>query len=316
MSLKKIIRNLKYLSKYNLEEVIVKMDVINAMLDNVNYEVIDNINKQAIKLPKIKDRFETLDAICKSNLSVCRYGDGECMLMHEESIPFQKYEPKLAERLREIISSKDENTMVCLADFLGSLDVYTDVNKIYWRKYLHEAREKIYKYIDFDKQYYDACVTRPYINYLDKSRTKEFYDKFKKIWQNKDIVIVEGEQSRLGINNDLFTETKSIKRILAPVEDAFSVYDELLAECLKQPKDKLFLVSLGPTATVLAFDLTQHGYRAIDTGHLDIEYEWFLAGAQKRTKIKGKYVLEAGGASKGEFKDDVYEQQIVKVIKK
>ena len=41
------------------------------------------------------------------------------------------------------------------------------------------------------------------------------------------------------------------------------------------PKDKLFILALGPMATVLAYDLARLGYRALDLGHIDIEYEWF-----------------------------------------
>jgi hypothetical protein len=37
--------------------------------------------------------------------------------------------------------------------------------------------------------------------------------------------------------------------------------------------DKLILIALGPTATVLAYDLAKKGYQAIDIGHLPSCYE-------------------------------------------
>ena len=40
------------------------------------------------------------------------------------------------------------------------------------------------------------------------------------------------------------------------------------------PKSVLFLVALGPTATVLAYDLSKIGYQAIDIGHIDISFVW------------------------------------------
>ena len=40
----------------------------------------------------------------------------------------------------------------------------------------------------------------------------------------------------------------------------------------------MILIALGPTATVLAYDLAKAGYWALDIGHLDLEYEWFLKG--------------------------------------
>lgn len=60
-----------------------------------------------------------------------------------------------------------------------------------------------------------------------------------------------------------------------------------------KPEDILFVLALGSTAKLLTYDLTAKGYRAVDVGHLDIEYEWFLRGAQEKIAISGKYVNEA-----------------------
>ncbi|MBU4465609.1 MAG: DUF1792 domain-containing protein, partial [Actinobacteria bacterium] len=35
---------------------------------------------------------------------------------------------------------------------------------------------------------------------------------------------------------------------------------------------------LGPTATVLAYDLHRAGYRALDLGHIAKSYDWWLRG--------------------------------------
>ena len=36
----------------------------------------------------------------------------------------------------------------------------------------------------------------------------------KRIWDGKDIVIVEGEKTKLGMGNDLLSNAKSIRRII------------------------------------------------------------------------------------------------------
>lgn len=113
----------------------------------------------------------------------------------------------------------------------------------------------------------------------------------KSIWSEKDVVIVEGAGSRLGVGNDLLNEAKSVKRIICPIKDAFSKYKEILAECLKQDKNSLFIMALGPTATVLAEDLSNNGYRALDMGHLDTAYEAFLRNSNKFVHIEGKIVF-------------------------
>ena len=46
-------------------------------------------------------------------------------------------------------------------------------------------------------------------------------------------------------------------------------------------KKNLILISLGPTATVLAYDLSKLGYQAIDIGHTDLEYELLLRNETK-----------------------------------
>ena len=46
------------------------------------------------------------------------------------------------------------------------------------------------------------------------------------------------------------------------------------------PNEYLILLALGPTATVMAYNLAQKGYQAIDIGHIDIEYEWYRMGAK------------------------------------
>ena len=165
-----------------------------------------------------------------------------------------------------------------------------------------------------DRTYYDAYVTRPYASYLDNNTDapKQRFDALKKIWQGRNLVIVEGEKSRLGIGNDLFAGAKSIVRILGPAEHAFDRYEELLAETKKQGKDKLVLVALGPTATVLAYDLAIEGYQALDIGHVDMEYEWFLAGKGRKTEVKTKYNNEvAGGDQVEDIHDAEYESQII-----
>ena len=62
---------------------------------------------------------------------------------------------------------------------------------------------------------------------------------------------------------------------------------------MEQDKNVLFLIALGPTATVLAYDLFKNGYQAIDAGHVDIEYEWYRMKAKRKVKIPSKYVNEA-----------------------
>lgn len=54
------------------------------------------------------------------------------------------------------------------------------------------------------------------------------------------------------------------------------------------------------------------GYRALDIGHADIEYECFLRKETEKTRIEGKYTSEAlGGEEVSEEVDLEYFRQII-----
>lgn len=123
----------------------------------------------------------------------------------------------------------------------------------------------------------------------------------------------------MGVGNDLFDNVKRINRILCPAVNAFSHYHEIRRMALEKiPKDDLVLIALGPTATVLAYDLFLAGYQAVDIGHADISYEWFLRDVQDpsgRVAITGKYVNEVAYGNEVEDIDDVdYNNQIIAMI--
>ena len=138
-------------------------------------------------------------------------------------------------------------------------------------------------------------ITRFYTAYKDKSKVPNYITKLKSLWQGRNVTIVEGDKSRIGIGNDLLNNSKSIKRILCPSKNAFKLYDKILNSVLKVNKKDLILISLGPTATVLAYDLTKYGYQAIDFGHADIQYEMYLRNVTRIMKIPYKIVDEAPG---------------------
>jgi glycosyltransferase family protein len=265
-----------------------------------------------IKPPTVKTTDETLDKMVNEKYSVSRYGDGEFSLMSGESLLFQPYSEKLRERLEEIIKSKQERHIVCIPNVFESVDWCTEKPKKYWTKYLNLKRSKIYRLLDLEKEYWDALVTRLYIDHKDKSRAKERFSKIKNLWKDRDIVIVEGEKSRLGVGNDLFRNARSIKRIVCPPKDAFSNYSDIFNVVKTHDTSNLILIALGPTATVLAYDLSLCGYQAVDIGHIDIEYEWFLQKVEEKCPVKNKYIGEIeGGTHVEEMTDERYKSEIV-----
>ena len=264
---------------------------------------------------KIKTPEDTIQKIISDNCSITRFGDGEFDMICGVGMKYQKYNQELGKRLKEVLMSNEEGLLVGINNVidLQYSENYNDFANNFWKKWLYDNKFKLLKLLSKNKQYYSSNITRFYIDYKDKSKVGDYVKKLRKIWDKKDVLIVEGEYSRLGVGNDLFDNMNSIQRIICPSENAFELYDEILEEIKKYGKDKMVLLALGPTATVLAYDLYKLGYRAIDIGHIDIEYEWFLRKATEKIKIETKYVTEVKGGENNikNVNDKNYENQII-----
>lgn len=271
--------------------------------------------KDFLKGFKIATPEETIDKIIDDKCSITRFGDGEFDMICNVGMKYQKYNAKLAKRLKEVLDSNEERLLIGINNVidLEYSEKYNDFANNFWKGWLHDNKFKLLKLLSKNKQYYSSNITRFYIDYKDKSGVGEYVKNLRRVWDNQDVVIVEGEYSRLGVGNDLFDNMKSIQRIICPSEDAFDVYDKILNEILKIDKNKMIMLALGPTATVLAYDLYKTGYRAIDIGHVDIEYEWFLRKATEKIKIETKYVTEVKGGENNiqDIKDEKYEKEII-----
>ena len=123
----------------------------------------------------------------------------------------------------------------------------------------------------------------------------------------------------MGVGNDLFDNCKSIERILCPSENAIDRYDDIMDAVLKQPKDKLILLALGPTATALSYDLFKEGYWSVDIGHIDLYYEKYIRNLSllQDVSIPFKYCSwdEIGERRQIEdITDPVYQTQVIERI--
>ena len=268
------------------------------------------------KEPYIVSPEETLKYIWMHKCSVARYGDGEMKLIRGIDMAFQRKDSRMGNRLTQILQGNSKKLIVCLPGVFGNLSAYRDYDRKNWAMHLAKTRSDWYKFINKEIVYYDAFISRFYMPYKDKSRAPEMLKLWKMIWEGRDILIVEGEKTRLGIGNDLFDNVHSIKRVLCPNIGAFAIYDKILNEVRNFSTGNLVLLALGPTATIMAADLSEEGYQAIDVGHIDVEYEWMRGGATEKVAVTNKYVNEAvDGKDIGECEDPEYQKQIVASVK-
>lgn len=263
-------------------------------LDNLNYEIYGESEIIESQSPKIIDVDKTADILLKERKCLARFGDGEFELICKKARPkFQKVDERLAQRLREALNSKEDNLLVAIANDYGRLDQYTDEAAEDIRSYMSKTvRREHMEILDLDRVYYDAFISRPYIIYRDKKGAGKRFANVRRIWNNEDVLIVEGEHTRFGVGNDLLDNAAQISRILVPDQNAFSLYDKIISEVRQQGRNRLILAIIGPTASVLSYDLAKEGYWIIDIGQLDVEYEWYLRGVDKRCDIPYKCVSE------------------------
>ena len=261
---------------------------------------------------QVKGIDETLDYIIENKSSLVRFGDGEINMLAGHSIPYQDYDEELVSIMRDIIGQESrEELVVCLPDAFTDRFRFTSWAIPFWKDHMDHYMD-FYRELCSDSWYGSTFVSRPYIDFEDKSQAKAQFEKLKSIWKNRDLLIVEGVTSRSGVGNDLFDEANSINRIICPSHSAFSRVHEIEQEIEKHATGRLILCMLGPTAKVLAYHLSRKGYQVLDIGHIDSEYEWMKMGAKTKVKFSHKHTAEYNFDQDIEFiEDETYNSQIV-----
>ncbi|RDG21033.1 GT-D fold domain-containing glycosyltransferase [Lacticaseibacillus paracasei] len=276
---------------------------------------------------KVYCTIESSMKIFKKGISLSRYGDGELRWLLDVPVThsFQKNDKLLSERLTDIFEgSTIDNFDIALPELPNRGSGYKLSEQIAWRAFWVRYGNRLKPLIDSSYIYQNSFVTRPYMPYKMRiqSHAVEIFNNLKKSWNNKAILIIEGKYTRFGVGDDLLSNANEVHRIICPDINAFESYKDIHNVALETCQffdlnNLIVLVALGPTATVLCYDLTKQGIQAVDIGHTDIEYSWYRSHARKKESVRGKYVNEAKIPFIGELnqKDEqLYRQQIIKTI--
>lgn len=260
------------------------------------------------KYPEINffDDKTTVDKIINERMSLSRFGDGEFLWMTGEHLnSYQDYSENFSYDLKKSFQSKNKNLLIGIPYGIVNSKECNLHAKMHWKIIKANCYKRILEFADLNKTYCNASITRPYIDYCNYELSTNKFNNLKRIWENRDIVFIEGEKTKLGIGNDLFDNAKSIKRIICPAENAYEKKDNIKDVIVKNiPKNVMILAALGPTASILAVEMTDLGYQFIDIGHVDVEYIWYQRHAILREAIDGKYVNESGSKVCSNLYDD------------
>lgn len=290
--------------------------IYDALVRRYRWLVVHPLARRQFQSLHILDSFESIKYIIDHQCSISRYGDGELSFFWGIKEGYQEVDDSLVKALKHVLQATDApNHIVGIPYYLKNVDGTVKVTRTFWGDFVCKFGKHLRPYLDDNCTYIDTQISRFYIEYHDRERSTQQLNLLKKIWDGRDVVIVEGAQSRTGVGNDLYDNAKSLQRILGYSKNAFSHYDEMLRAItlhVKSEEKKLILLSYGPTATILAYDLAKLGYQAVDMGHLDIEYEWYRRGTGHGGKVEGKYTNEAkDGELVSECRDVKYLSQII-----
>ena len=127
--------------------------------------------------------------------------------------------------------------------------------------------------ISYDKQYCTTAGTG--FNRNRNSTSDKFYEDYRKIWNEKNICIVTCKNMVDTVKYNIFDNAKTIDYVFVPPVNAYDEYNYIYSSIKKYNTSYLIILMCGPTAKVLAYELTKDGYRALDLGHLMKAYDYY-----------------------------------------
>jgi hypothetical protein len=230
-------------------------------------EVLKAVRKEEViyrsmKKVKVMSEWETLRKVL-DGMSLARYGDGEVKHIEGKRNVSQVFVSSLQERLIEVFNSKLKNLIVAIPNVFNGRS-FTEVDG----KFIHNMKRRFGRICDPGKTYGSSYLTRGDLcGYLSWPC---FWGLFQNLWDGRDVVLVRGHEGRA--NPSMIRKARNVDHVATPFSNAWKAYPDILKECKTHPKESVYLLCVGPTATVLAHDLCKSGRWAVDIGHRGMFY--------------------------------------------
>lgn len=234
----------------------------------------------------ILNEYQTIEKL-KEGYSISRFGDGEFfnVIKNKKAInKMQEYNDELRKKLLYIFDNPLDKLM---------LGIPRMDNPDRWVKNFNKEFSLFIK----DKKSYNksifasAFISRPS---MVNNSNNYYFDTFKSIWDGRDVAIINFNEHI--VVSELF-DNCYVKYIKISRRNCFSDYDLILDKCKKYFKRSvLFLISAGPTASCLAYDICSFDEQCIDIGQIVFEYliakhtvnleEWTSQNSYRKDKYK------------------------------
>lgn len=236
---------------------------------------IENEKFQLLSKRVLTD-IDTLVYIEKTRLSISRFGDGEINMLISENkgCAFESPDPNVTKKLREILFRDVENLLICIPNL--------DMGGVWWEDYWKKNFLDFSNYVNYDKKYGSAWISRSPIFMRHKEKSIELW---RKIWNDRKVIFITGEGSRFNCKHNIFDNVKSYEVIYSKATNATQDIDRLIDLLEDKDKDSLILLSLGVAATILSYELHIKGFQVLDIGHITNCYDKVFHGEIQPEKL-------------------------------
>lgn len=210
---------------------------------------------------------QTIQAILENRKSLIRYGDGEFMYMLKDGICYQEKDERLQDYLKRILTDYLSNQKNCPYYVGMPVQFFNCKGNVLLKNYKYFSCWTYSRYIF--KKFFDKDVL-----YADAFTFAAKYQQwYVQLWKNapvENIILVHNDEKYLdSIKKDCDKQCAFVK---IPSKNAFSEFESILRN-IKDTANQvgsnnaMVLISAGPCAKALVYELSKCGIWAIDTGH-------------------------------------------------
>lgn len=206
-----------------------------------------------------------------------RYGDGEIAHLFKTNPKYgsggQCCSGEFRNKLINIFNNKNNKILVAFTGYFNDnkfiKENYIGVLSNSTKRFIERYRTRLQKDFPniFNTTLYSTEITRlPQLNVDNK---KYVVNMFNKLFIENDCVFIGNDNVINLVQQKFINLFKNIEFIFGPSNNAYNSYDSIIENLfnIENLKEKLILISLGPTATVMSYDLAQQDYWTIDIGH-------------------------------------------------
>lgn len=217
-------------------------------------------------IPNVLNEWKTLYRVL-NGCSLSRYGDGEVKHMEGKRNVSQVFSSSLQRNIIRVFQNPSPKLLIGIPNVYGNR-AFLESNP----GYIDSMRRRFLKWINPKHEYGSSYISRGelcgYLSWVS------YWSVIGELWRDRDVIVVCGNQKRANPLG-MMDQARNLEYIMVPSSSAWSEYGSILSECKRHPSgsSSVYLLCVGPTASVLASDLADTGRWAVDIGHLGLFYK-------------------------------------------